>query len=79
MEDGRTKVLKGMKGYLITSNPGKEWPTILSDLLNQHGSIAAAARALNIEAQTVRGWAEKEIAEGRMQVFAQPPRVWKSV
>lgn len=75
--DGRTQVLKGMRGHLINTNPGKSWAAILSDLLNQHGSAAAVARALNIDTQTVRKWLKAETDSGAIVIVEQPPRVYK--
>jgi DNA invertase Pin-like site-specific DNA recombinase len=76
--DGRTQVLKGMRGHLINTNPNKTWADILASLLNEHGSAAGVARALNIKVQTVRLWLKAETDAGRIVVVEQPPRVYKA-
>lgn len=77
--DGRTTVRKGMRGHLMNSSPGVPWNVILSALLNEHGSIAAAAKAINTDVQTVRKWKKAEVDSGRMVEIDQPPRVYKAV
>lgn len=79
MIDGRKTVQKGMKGYLMLSNEGKEWHVILEELLNQHGTIAALARELNLDRQTISDWVSTERREGRMKVIKQPPYRYEAV
>lgn len=73
MTDGRTKVRKDTKGYLMMSNPDTPWHVLLGRMLNEHGTAAALARSLNLERQAVREWIRTEEKAGRMRVIAQPP------
>lgn len=75
--DGRTQVRKGIRGHLMNSRPNEAWSDILTALLNEHGSAAGVARALNIKVQTVRLWLKAELDAGRIEVIEQPPRVYK--
>lgn len=77
--DKRTTVLKGMRGHLINTHPGIAWADILANLLNEHGSAAGVARAINVKVQTVRLWLKAETDAGRIVVVEQPPRIYKVV
>lgn len=77
--DGRTQVRKATKGYLMMQNPGKTWAQILEELLNKHGSRAAAARALGMTEQSVRDWARAEMEAGNLKMIEQPRFYWKAV
>jgi transposase-like protein len=77
--DGRTTILKGVKGHLLSTNPGKEWAEILVELLAKHGNVKAVARAINVTEQVVYDWVGYEVRAGKIKVKRQPPRVWELV
>lgn len=77
--DGRSVVQKGNKGYLVLLHPDKTFAEILEAQFEAYGTLAAVARALGVDRQTVRDWVNTERDAGRLQVIEQPPRIYKAV